>query len=183
LLWDATGFASAPRAEPLPLKEFDALWEDLAAPDGGRAYRALCRLLGSPGPAVKLLRERIAWRDLTPETDRLFADLGSDAFKTRERAAAALAALGDRARPFLKRTLTNGKLSLEQRRRVEKVLARLGPPFSSPAGIRLFRAMEVLERVGSTEAVELLRQIGAGTAGSPLTAEARRALRRLQKRS
>src|SRR5262249_52618467 len=80
LLWDATRFAAAPRAEPLPIKAFDALWEDLAAPDGGRAYRAICRLLGSPGPGVKLLRERIAWRDLTPETDRLFADLGSDAF-------------------------------------------------------------------------------------------------------
>jgi WD40 repeat protein len=182
LLWDATRFAAAPRAAPLPVKEFDALWADLAADDGGRAYRAIRRLLGSPGTAVKLLRERIAWRDLTPETDRLLADLGSDTFKTRERAAAALEALGDRARLFLKRALTVRKLSLEQRRRVEKVLTRLGPPFSSPDGIRLFRAMEVLERVGGTEAVELLRQIGAGPADSSLTAEARRALRRLQKR-
>jgi HEAT repeat protein len=131
---------------------------------------------------VKLLRERIGWRDLAPEVNRLLADLGSDAFKAREQAAAALEALGDRARPFLKQSLTNTKLSLEQRRRVEKVLSRLGGPFSSPAGIRLFRAMEVLERVGSAEAVELLRQIGAGPEGSPLTSEARRALRRKQKR-
>jgi hypothetical protein len=182
LLWDATRFAAAPRAAPLPVKEFDALWEDLAAPDGGRAYRAVCRLLVSPGPAVRLLRERIAWRDLAPEVNRLLDDLGSDTFKAREKAAAALEALGDRARPFLKQAVTGPKLSLEQRRRVEKVLGRLGGPFSSPAGIRLFRAMEVLERVASAEAVELLRQIGAGPAGSPLTSEARRALARLQKR-
>jgi RNA polymerase sigma factor (sigma-70 family) len=180
LLWDATGFAAAPRGDPLPVKEFDGLWADLAAPDGGRAYRAICRLLASPGPAVKLLRERVGWRDLAPEVDRLLADLGSDTFKAREQAAAALEALGDRARPFLKQALTRTKLSLEQRRRVEKVLSRLGAPFSSPAGIRLFRAMEVLERLGSAEGVELLRQIGAGPVDSPLTAEARRALRRMQ---
>jgi WD domain, G-beta repeat/WD40-like Beta Propeller Repeat len=181
LVWDATRFAAVPRAVPLPVPEFEKLWKELAASDGGRAYRALCRLLASPGPAVKLLRERIAWCDLAPEVNRLVKELGSSTFKTREKAAAALEALADRGRPLLKRALTNGKLSLEQRLRVEKVISRLGMPFSSPSGIRLFRAMEVLERIGSTEAVALLRQIGAGPAGSPLTAEAQRALRRLQK--
>src|SRR5262249_9129696 len=108
--------------------------------------------------------------------------LGSATFRVREKAGADLEALGDRARPFLGQALKDRKLSLEQRRRIEKVLSRLGAPFSSPAGVRLLRVMEVLERGGRREAVALLRQVGAGPTEDPLTREARRTLQRLEKR-
>jgi hypothetical protein len=167
---------------PLPVKEFERCWADLATRDGGKAYAAVRRLLASPGPAVTRLRERLGWRDLAPETKRLLGALGSNAFRVREKAAADLEALGDRTRPFLTQALKDPKLILEQRRRVEKVLSRLGAPFSSPAGLRLLRTMEVLERLGSPEAVALLRQMGGEMADDPVTREARRTLERLRKR-
>ncbi len=182
LLWDMAPFRAAPPAKPLAVAEFDRLWADLGSDDGGRAYRAVVRCLASPERATALLCERIAWGDVTHEAKRLLADLGSSAFKTREKAAAGLEAFGDRARPVLRQALADPKLSLEQRRRVEKLLARLGTPFASPAGIRLFRALEILERVGNRQAVELLRAMSAGPVNEPLTLEARRALARLRKR-
>jgi RNA polymerase sigma factor (sigma-70 family) len=182
LLWDVKRLTPAPAAVPLPVKERERCWADLAAADGERADAAVRRLLASPGPALALLRERLAWRDLTAEAARLIEALGSATFRVREKAGADLEALGDRARPFLGKALKDPKLSLEQRRRIEKVVSRLGAPFSSPAGVRLLRGMEVLERVGSREAVALMRQVGAGSADDPLTREARRTLRRLEKR-
>jgi RNA polymerase sigma factor (sigma-70 family) len=182
LLWDATRFAAPPRAEPLPAEEFERLWRELAAADGGKAYRAMCRLLASPGPAVKLLGERLTGRDLAPAVNRLLTQLGSEEFKAREKAAADLEALGDRVRPFLKKAFQDVTLTLEQSRRVKRVLERLGGPFSSAAGIRLFRAVEILECVRSAEAVALLRQLAAGPEDDPLAREARRALARLRRR-
>jgi hypothetical protein len=182
LIWDVRRFAAAPAAVPLPVKEFERCWADLAAREGGRAFAAVRRLLASPGSAVTLLRERLAWGDPAPEAKRLLADLGSDVFRVREKAAAALEALGESARPFLTQALKDPKLILEQRRRIEKALSRLGAPFTSPAGVRLLRAMEVLERVGSREAVALLRQMGGGTADDPVTREARHTLERLRNR-
>jgi hypothetical protein len=181
LLWDATRFAAPPRAEPLPAAEFERLWKELAAADGGQAYRAMCRLLASPGPAVKLLGERLPGRDLERAVKRLLTQLDNEDFKVREKAAADLEALGDPVRPFLKKALKDGTLTLEQRRRVERVRERLGGPFSSPAGIRLFRAVEILERVPRAEAAALLRQLAAGPEEDPLAREARRALRRMRR--
>src|SRR5262249_45449404 len=98
-----------------------------------------------------------------------------------QKATEELEKFGDAARDLLRRFL-NGKPSLEQRQRVEQLLARLGKPATSAYHLRVVRAIEVLERVGNPEAREVLRSLAGGLAGAPTTEEAKKALQRLERR-
>ena len=180
LLWDVSRFVAAGGGR-LTSGESDRLWDDLAAADGGRAFKAIQRLRTCSDAGVALLRDRLIRADLTREANRLLDELNSNRFRMRQEAATGLEALGDRARPFLRQALARPKLTLEQRRRVEDLLARLGKPFASPGGLRLLRSLEVLEGIGSPEAVALLRQLGSGPADDPLARESRRSLERLRR--
>src|SRR5439155_17881589 len=94
----------------------------------------------------------------------------------------ALVAAGEQARPFLQRTLDDGT-SLERRRRVELLLEALSGPEGrgrSAARLRVVRAVEVLERIATPEAVALLDALGDGAPEMLLTQEAQAALRRLR---
>lgn len=169
----------APSAE-----ELEGLWADLGS-DGARAYRAV-RRLGAAGPrAATFLEGRLKGAAAPDErrTARLIADLDSDDFARREKASAALEALGARAEPALRQAL-EGNPSAELRRRARRLLQRLSaaaerPP--SPELVRL-RGVEALEAKGTPEARKVLTGLAAGPASAPLTAEAKAALLRLAKR-
>ena len=67
----------------------------------------------------------------------------------------------------------------EVRRKVkEKYRLKLEPPFSDPEILRMIRAIEVLERIGSAEARTLLDALAAGGPGHRLTEDAREAAER-----
>ena len=69
--------------------------------------------------------------------------------------------------------------SVEHKRRVELLLGKLAVPFTSPAGLRLLRSIEVLDGSRTPEAAALLRQLGEGAAPEePLAREIARALQR-----
>jgi len=80
--------------------------------------------------------------------------------------------------PALK-AAAGGKLSVEARERVTKLLGRKADELT-PSGLRSVRAVAVLERVATPEAKALLREWAAGADGAPLTEEARWAVRRLK---
>jgi hypothetical protein len=107
---------------------------------------------------------------------RLIAGLDADTFAAREQAAAALAKLGEAAAGGLRRALA-GRPTPEVRRRLERLLAELGP--RPPQRLRAVRALEVLEHVGTAEARQALGELAAGAPGAWLTGQAREALRRL----
>jgi hypothetical protein len=69
----------------------------------------------------------------------------------------------------------------EQRERLEAVLARIDP-MMPPAGetLRGLRAVWLLERLGTPEAVKLLQKMAGGATGSRVTQEAKAALGRLK---
>ena len=113
--------------------------------------------------------------------ERLLADLDSNKFAVREAAGKELAALGERVEPALRRALA-GAASLEFRRRVEQLLAKLDGPVQLPEDRRALRAVEALEHMGGHEARALLEALAAGVPQARLTREARASLERLQKR-
>jgi hypothetical protein len=181
LVWDlAAAGQGGPRPKALSQQNLAACWTDLASADAAIAYRRILALAASPQQAVALLRDKL--RPVVaadPErVSRLLADLDNRRFATRERATVELEKLGFTAEPALRQVLA-GKPSLEPRRRIERVLTRLDatPP------LQVIRAVEVLERVGTPEARQVLQAVAHGAAEARPTREAREALARLQARA
>jgi WD40 repeat protein len=178
LVWQLRKEPSA--TEPLDAADVERLWRDLQAEDASKAYQAVCALSADPARTVALLRHEIRPAP-APDSKRiaqLIADLDNNQFEAREKANQELDKLGKAAEPVLRQALT-GDLSVEVRRRLEHVLARPEEPPSTPESIRLLRAVEVLERIGSPEAKEVLRSLAKGAVGHLLTREAKVTLERL----
>jgi WD40 repeat protein len=179
LVWEAW---PAPPAERLSARDLAGLWDDLAGADAARAARAVRRLQGDPERAVAALGERV--RPVAADerqVARLVADLGSEDFATREKAQAALEALGGAALRPLERAAADDRADVETRRRAAAVVAQLLRRQDTPDGWRERRGVEALERIGTAEARALLRRLAGGADGALLTETARAALRRLER--
>jgi WD40 repeat protein len=183
LLWRVPAWPPAGPAAPLSRSRQNALWADLGGEDAPRAYRAIRDLTTAPDQAVPLLRARLrpAPAPSAGQLKRLLAGLDDEEFVKRERATAALAALGRPVAPTLRRALAS-RPPLEARRRLERLLGEVSAAELSPAQVREVRAVEVLEAVGSPEARRLLRALAGGSPATVLTQEARAALARLGRR-
>jgi RNA polymerase sigma factor (sigma-70 family) len=179
LIWDMMP-AAREVSRPLSAEQQESLWNDLAASDAAKAYRAIGRLIARPAEALPLLRTRLRPVVASPDerVKRLLADLDSNEFARREAASRELAALGERAEPALRDAL-NGNPALELRRRIEQLLAPLDADVNrTPETLRNIRAVCVLEQIGNAEARRVLEQLARGTAGARLTREARAALKK-----
>jgi hypothetical protein len=90
-----------------------------------------------------------------------------------------LAKLGPLAHPALQRALGNGP-SLQAQQQIEKLLEKqvTGQSLTSDE-LRALRAVEVLERIGTPEARQVLAELAQGAEGSSLTREAKAACQRL----
>src|SRR5262249_58981128 len=89
----------------------------------------------------------------------------------------ALADLGEAAAPALRQAL-EGNPSFEARQRIQQLLKQIDPA-RTPERLRVLRAMEILEYVGTPEAKRLLSALAKGANYARQTEEAREALRRL----
>src|SRR5262249_36311249 len=99
----------------------------------------------------------------------------------RQKATLALEKMGGQGRAAVQKALA-APSSVETAKRLGSILKKLEAPVSSSDAMRLLRAVEVLERLGTVEAGQLLEAYAKGASGSPLTQDARDALRRLKKR-
>jgi RNA polymerase sigma factor (sigma-70 family) len=176
-----------PHAGKLAAEDLEALWNDLAAADPGRGYRAAWALAAAPGQALPLCRDRLLRPPpasdprLPQRLARLIADLDANDFEVREKATLELVRLGKAAEPAVRRALEN-PASLEARRRLERVLAPLqdrDPPGDTLRGLRV---IEVLEQVGTPEAEAVLTSVAKDAAEAWLRQEAQAALDRLAPR-
>jgi RNA polymerase sigma factor (sigma-70 family) len=168
------------KARPTP-RELDGLVEDLAGADAPRAYRAAWALAGVP-EAVPLLKGRVrpvAVADAA-RLKALIADLDSEQFAVREEATAELSRLAEAAGPALREAL-RGSPSPEVRRRAEGLLAALAPGGENERVAA--RVLEVLEQLGTPEAVGLLEALAKGAPAARQTQEAKASLRRLARRA
>lgn len=185
LLWDLIGG----RGEYIRVKTVNipARWDDLMSEDAETACQAQRILIATAGPTVDFLRKQLQPVPV-PDPKRiagLIADLDHDEFARRANAVRELEKMGDAIELTLRAAGTDAK-SAEIRRRIEALLAKLPDTerrTPSAARLRMLRAIEVLERIGTAGARELLRKLADGAAGARQTHEAKAALRRLTSRS
>jgi dipeptidyl aminopeptidase/acylaminoacyl peptidase len=163
--------------------ELSRLWADLGSEDAARADRALWTLVAVPERSVPMLKQQLAPAKPDPKRaeklSKLIADLDSEDFAVRDKADTDLAKLGVLAEPALKKALTANP-SLEVRRRIESLLEEISKNW---CGMQLetWRALAVLERIGSDDARQLLKGLSEGDPDSGLTREASAALERLRR--
>jgi hypothetical protein len=160
--------------------DLESLWKALADQDPSPAYRAMWKLADDPGLTLPFLRPRL---DALPVSDNkripnLIADLDSNRFQTRKKATEELAMLGLAAEPALRQELAS-KPSLEVRRRVEQLLAKIEDGTLEPELLRGFRALAVLEWISTRESRLLMEKLAQRGPEDPLAESARSALERL----
>jgi hypothetical protein len=181
LVWDVSALLDrkGERARELEAGQLEMLWTDLAGDDAVAAYQAIRKLAAAPKQTVPLLKARLRpVATVGPkQLDSLLANLDSDAFRVREKAAAELEKLGEAAGPAMRKAL-EGKPALEARRRLERLLHKLRRVSPEPERLRELRALEVLERIDTTEVRQTLEALAAGMPEARLTQEAKAALRR-----
>jgi RNA polymerase sigma factor (sigma-70 family) len=181
LVWDLTALPRLPALD-LPPGGLDAVWQALAGPDAGRANRAAWTLAVRPEEAVPFLKDHVP-----PDAElrarqvrRWIADLDSDTFEVRAAAARELERHGEQVVLALREALA-GSPSAELRKRVEELLAGVRLE-RSPERLQRLRAVQVLERIGTPAAREVLKRLAGGQRESRLTGEAKASLERLARR-
>jgi WD40 repeat protein len=169
-----------------PMQSAD-LWHDLAGADAAAAYRAHWKLAEAGKPAVAFLKGKAA--SLKPPDAkliaRLIADLDAEEFAVRTRASKELQQIGLPAVEALRKAAESGS-SAEVRSSAKALLARIekvGPDAPPSMDVLGGRVVEVLERIGSADAVEALRALAKGASETSLTREAKAAIKRLSRGS
>jgi RNA polymerase sigma factor (sigma-70 family) len=184
IVWSVTGGDPRQRQPHVTLssQRLKDLWGDLAGDDAPRAWQAVCTLAASPQQTLPWMQAH-----LTPLSAAdakaialLLADLDSDQFATRQRAARELENLGELAKPALRKVL-DGQPSAEVRRQVQRLLGKLDGPVRAAEVLRGLRAIEVLEQIGTAEARRLLERLARAAPGGRIEKEAKAALERLAK--
>jgi WD40 repeat protein len=183
ILWHVPQRVDADEKPPAKA-ELDAAWVGLGSDSPSIALVAIRRLVTRPGTATELLttKYRNAVPPDDPEIRTLVRRLGDDSFATREAAMRRLRELGVKAVSALRRALAENP-SAEFKRRIEELLTGIAPPVMrlpvAGDSLRDVRAVEVLERIGTENARQLLRLLAGGPADARLTQEARAALDRV----
>ena len=200
LVWDVSDILPAMAWPPaLSQAEMEELWKDLRNEDAARAYRSMQRLAAAPRQALVFLGAHL--QPVPPlRTADLVAALNSDQFKVRTGAFHKLELLGDAA----VQAALHRRPSLEVRQRLELFLNSLQAPTpqtarageetkaAAPKGLlpsgrvpppeqlRVLRALEILEQIGSPDARQVLATLAGGTPRARITEEAKACLKRLQ---
>jgi WD40 repeat protein len=185
LVWDVRAFTGKAKRVPLDAEGVRARWAALADADAVKAGRAMADLEKVPALAVPLLKEKLRPVPAPPpqaDIQRFVEDLNSPAFAVRSKAMQALQGLRELAEPALRAALAR-KPSLEVTRRLRTLIEKLEGPETDPERLRALRAVEVLERIGTPAARQVLKTLAAGAPGATLTAEARASLERLSPRT
>jgi WD40 repeat protein len=183
-VWDLTGLRLAEQKRPIPLSapDFERCWTSLAdTEDGENFFRAFWKLAADPEQTVARLRDRIKAVPVTDpkQINRWMEELDSKESARRSRAAKALE-VDESVLPIL-RVASKNRLSLEAALRVTRIVDMLEMgPARSPEALRTYRAVQLLEQIGTPAAVDLLRTLGRGASEAMLTREAQASLRRLR---
>jgi hypothetical protein len=191
VLTGAAGTQAAPPEKserPLQPAELAAIWKDFTEHDDAgtkKAWQGIAAMMQAPQLAVPFLKERVKPVPHADQKriDQCLADLDSRNFKTREKAVKELEGFGQLAVPSLDRKLAEKDLSLETRRRAVDLAQKLNKTVLSGDELRAIRAVEVLEGIGTAEAIAVLKDLAGGGDGPALTEQARKALARLARRS
>lgn len=184
LVWDLTGAAPAKAPGRLPTKlmpsQLEQLWQDLIGNDAPRTYRAIWTMALAAKQTVPFLKDRLK---LLVPVDRqrvqaLVADLNHEQFARRDKAMQQLESLGALCEPIL-RSAVQQPPSMDARRRLEKLLAKMEEPPPSPDALQVLHILEALELANTVEARQLLQVLGREDPPTRITEEAKAASQRL----
>jgi WD40 repeat protein len=181
LVWDLSP-SKVPARETLAAGELAEAWACLAGTNGDAMYRAIWQLAAAKADAIALLAAKLKPFPLVSDEHLrdLIVDLSASSFARREAASRELSELGERATPVLS-AAQNSTLTSEAQWRVSRLMRdRVVPP--SLDTVRFLRGVEVLERIGTREAREVLVKLSEGDPGMLETRAAREALERLKSR-
>lgn len=165
----------APRM--LTKEQREALWAKMKDEDAIVAALAARELGRDPDSTVKLIAASVRPID-AKKVAKWIEELDDEKFAVRNEAFDGLAELGHFVEGALRVTLTK-KPGLEQRRRIQELLAKLKQ--GGGDHVRALRAVELLEQIGSAAAVKLLKELAGGAADVELTMQAKASLERLKK--
>jgi WD40 repeat protein len=180
LLWDVADMVRTTKPIPLNPEALATAWKDLASPDAAQADRAMASFRHAEGQAVEYLRERLRPEPVpaAKQVERWVADLDHDAFAVREEAEQELRKHLDVVAPVLRKALAANPAP-ELRKRLAGLIELAEEGRWTPEGLRALRAIEILERVGSTAAQKVLETLVGGAPEARLTREAVASLKRL----
>jgi hypothetical protein len=185
LLWDVRRFLEERRSpeDRLTSEQLQAFWDQLGGADSERVFAIQRKLAAAPEPTVSWLGEHLA--PVQPVKARRLAQLLDDVESTdlakRTKAARELEKLADLAEAGLRQRLAASP-PLEVQQRIEQLLEKLYGPMEDQERLRVWRAIEVLEQIGTPEARAILQKMATGAAESRTTREAQASLKRLSQR-
>jgi WD40 repeat protein len=178
LIWEVP--KNVPLLTVVKAGEEAAFWEALSDRDAVAANRALAALAAAPARTLPLFKERLhpIGKPLEREQLALLIDeLDDESFQVRQRATRELALAGPDAADALREALDKNP-SAESKRRIEDLLSRLKKG-GDPRRLRFLRAIEVLERIGTPAARDILRDLAEKPQPAELRDEVRASLRRM----
>ncbi len=139
LIWDVAGLVNRPLpaiAKPAS-DDLRRWWDALRSDNPGEAYKAVWRFVAVPEQTLPFLAASLQPAKPSKPIDvaRLIDDLDNDQFQVREKASRELAKLGESVGEALRKA-KRGNLSLEQARRIDRLLAALANPVPDPEQLR-----------------------------------------------
>ena len=186
LLWDIATLTKSFKPAPPPnlsAGDLDKLWNDLGSANAEFAFDAVCTLTAAPDTALPLIAKRF---QPVPTVDpkqlqQWLDDLDSDIYAVRQKATKALEGAGERAEPALRAALKTGN-TLEKRQRIQLMLQKIEQNPLSTAELRGLRALEILEVIGTGEALRVAESVVTGPPESVLALERAITVRRIKAR-
>jgi len=110
-------------------------------------------------------------------TLELIKQLDAEEFKARESANKELLKFDEQILPVLDKALA-AQPTLETKRRLEALRGRLTSVVLQGERLRAYRAIEVLERIGTPEALQVLQELAKGAPGALITTSAKAVVKR-----
>ncbi len=158
-------------------------WIRLLDPDPAQVFPAFRRFVSHPPQTVRFFKKAIRPISLvSPKKARqLISQLDDPDFDVRIKSYRELAKFGFRAEVALRQALKKANNSTEFKVRTISLLKKLTPK-RSPKERRFWRALEILESIGSEEAKRFVSELAKSTEGSWRTQEAQESLRRMQQK-
>ncbi len=118
--------------QPAPAAIPDSLWNDLSSADEATFARALLTLGKSPQETLAFLKDNLVPVKADPKrVAKLVADLDSNVFDTREKAAAELEYLGKYIKPDLEKALAAAS-GVETKQKLQQLLDKMPQPVKEP---------------------------------------------------
>jgi hypothetical protein len=181
LIWDVAKLERPmPPGKALAQAALEQCWEALASPKADDSWAAIRDLVGAPEQTVAIAKE--ALKPVRPADAKLveqwIRELDDTQFKARDNAMKELTKASELVLPAIDKALAANP-SLEARNRLDALRREIVITPLTGERLRSYRAVEVLERIGTPQAKQVLEAMAGGAPGSVITISAQGALRRL----